>query len=231
MQEKYPNVSSYVFCANNPINLRDYNGKAVHPLGTEELLMIQMTLPKEARSYVILDLNGMIDEATLATCPIVSNNILALQELVADPIVIDVILDNKYKWKPRLNKDDIEDMDNPYPMSYLEPDPDFMDPYNSLNDLSTGESGLMGKALFPDNEGIHNSPDGNVKVIVNISLSLQGRAESYSHEANGHVLRYIKTRYNHKAASHQFDGAIDLNKELVKMIMKSKIETIENNKE
>lgn len=192
--------------------------------------MIQMTLPKEARSYVILDLNGMIDEATLATCPIVSNNILALQELVADPIVIDVSLDNKYEWKEGLNKDGIEDMDNPNPMSYLEPDPVFMDPYNSLNDLSTGESGLVGKALFPDNEGIQNSTDGNIKVIVNISLSLQGRAESYSHEANGHVLRYIKTRYNHKAASHQFDGLMDLNKELVKMIMGSKIETIENNK-
>ena len=40
----------------------------------------------------------------------------------------------------------------------------------------------------------------------------------------------IKTRYNHKAASHQFDGKMDLNKELVKMIMESKIETIENNK-
>ena len=230
LAEKYYSISPYTWCAGNPVRFVDPNGKEVHPLGADELLMIQMTLPKEARSYVILDLNGMIDEATLATCPIVSNNILALQELVADPIVIDVSLDNKYEWKEGLNKDGIEDMDNPNPMSYLEPDPVFMNPYNSLNDLSTGESGLVGKTLFPDNEGIQNSTDGNIKVIVNLSLSLQGRAESYSHEANGHVLRYIKTRYNHKAASHQFDGKMDLNKELVKMIMESKIETIENNK-
>ena len=66
LAEKYFSISPYTWCAGNPVRFVDPSGKKVHPLGADELLMIQMTLPKEARSYVILDLNGMIDEATLA---------------------------------------------------------------------------------------------------------------------------------------------------------------------
>lgn len=128
-----------------------------------------------------------------------------------------------------MSKDDPANI-NPYPMTYFGPNQDFMDPYNFTNDLSTGESGLIGKTLFPDKDGLQNSPDDNIKIIINQGLSSQGRAETYSHEANGHGLLYILSGYNHKDASHHYEGPKDLNRRLVDMIMKSKIETIEVNK-
>ena len=99
-----------------------------------------------------------------------------------------------------------------------------------MGGLSTGESGFMGKTLFPDKEGIQNSPNNNIIVIVNKNLSPAGAAEIYSHEANGHVLLYINNGGNHKGASHQpVDGGwIEGNKILMEMIIKSKKETIKN---
>ena len=37
----------------------------------------------------------------------------------------------------------------------------------TMGGLSTGESGFMGKTLFPDKDGIQNSPNGNIIVIIN----------------------------------------------------------------
>ncbi len=59
------------------------------------------------------------------------------------------------------------------------------------------------KTLFPDKDGIQNSPNGNIIVIINKNLSPAGAAENYSHEANGHALLYILNGGNHKGASHQ----------------------------
>ena len=44
----------------------DIEGTAVRPGGAAELLMIRNTLPKEARVYVRLDKNGLIDRELLA---------------------------------------------------------------------------------------------------------------------------------------------------------------------
>ena len=99
-----------------------------------------------------------------------------------------------------------------------------------MGGLSTGESGFMGKTLFPDKEGIQNSPNGNIIVIVNKNLSPAGAAENYSHEANGHALMYILNGGDHKGASHQpVKGQwIEGNKPLMEMIINSKKETIKN---
>ena len=63
--EKYPSISPYAYCAGNPIRYVDSDGKEIKPAGTAELIMIQNTLPKEARNYVKLDNNGLIDRALL----------------------------------------------------------------------------------------------------------------------------------------------------------------------
>ena len=96
----------------------------------------------------------------------------------------------------------------------------------------TGENGFLGKTLFPDNYGFQNSPNKNIIVIINNNLSQAGAAEIYSHEANGHALLYILNGGNHKGASHQFVRGLclDGNKNLVKMIINSKKETIKNMK-
>jgi RHS repeat-associated protein len=230
--EKYYYISPYAYCAGNPIKYIDTDGREVHPAGLPELEMIQRTLPVEARNYVVLNQSGMIDRAILASCPISSYNISCLQEQVANDKIVDVILANEFTWEPGNTKLALDDPanQNPYPMSYGKPDPDFMDPYHYTNDFSTGETGNTGKTLFPDKDGLQNSPDENIKVIINKNLSPQGRAEAYSHEANGHDLLYMRSGYNHKAASHNYKGSQDLNKKLDDLIMRSKIETIENNK-
>lgn len=56
----------------------------------------------------------------------------------------------------------------------------------------------------------------------------EGRAQTYSHEANGHAHTYIKTQDDRKQASHQYgSGEIDLNRELFKKINESINELLE----
>ena len=92
----------------------------------------------------------------------------------------------------------------------------------SIDEITTGETGLLGKTLFPDNDGVQNSTSNNVEVYINLGLSPNGRAEAYSHEVNGHVLLYFRSGYNHKRASHLYIGAIETNTTLRNLIMKSK---------
>ena len=100
----------------------------------------------------------------------------------------------------------------------------------SIDEITTGDTGLWGKTLFPNNDGVQNSTSNNVEVYINLGLSPNGRAEAYSHEVNGHVLLYFRSGYNHKMASHLYIRAIDTNTTLRNLIMKSKIETIKNNR-
>ena len=100
----------------------------------------------------------------------------------------------------------------------------------SIDEITTGETGLWGKTLFSDNDGVQTSTSNNVEVYINLGLSPNGRAEAYSHEVNGHVLLYFRSGYNHKKASHLYIGARETNTTLRNLIMKSKIETIKNNR-
>lgn len=56
---------------------------------------------------------------------------------------------------------------------------------------STGETGFLGKTLFPDKNGLQNSTNGNTVVLVNSNLSEDGRAQTYSHEARMDMPIYI----------------------------------------
>ena len=51
----------------------------------------------------------------------------------------------------------------------------------------------------------------------------------YKSARAGHSLLYFRTNYNHKKASHKFDGSKDMNSTLVSLIIKAKLETIKNN--
>lgn len=119
-------------------------------------------------------------------------------------------------------------------MSYVPFDPSYPEDRDltgsTIGGTSTGENGFMGKTLFPDREGVQNSPNGNIIVIVNKNLSPAAAAELYSHEGNGHALLYILNGGDHKGASHQpVNGQwIEGNKTLMGMILNSKKETIKN---
>ena len=230
LSEKYYSWSPYNFCVGNPIGNVDLEGKSVKPAGTAELTMIQNTLPEDARNYVKLDENGRIDRTLLNLYSSNSLNYNNLRTLVNSDRMIEVILDDHFTFKGadgnlgyatmQYNKFD--------PIYDSESDKDLTG--ETMNGLSSGESGFLGKTLFPDKNGVQNSPNDNIIVIINKNLSPQGAAEIYSHEANGHALLYIMNGGNHNGASHQpIDGRfVEGNIILKEMIINSKKETIKN---
>lgn len=230
LAEKYYSISPYAYCGNNPVNLIDPDGTIIIPKGAEELDMIRNTLPEEDREYVKLDENGQIDAKSLNEHKSKRGNYNLLSELVNSDKIVEVVLDDKFTFMKQDGKSETQTMTYVSfdPKYDLESDKDING--ETINGLSTGESGFMGKTLFPDKDGIQNSPNGNIIVIINKNLSPAGAAETYSHEANGHALLYIKNGGNHNGASHQSINKqwIEGNEILKRMIISSKKETIVN---
>jgi RHS repeat-associated protein len=227
LSEKYYNISPYAYCLNNPVNAIDPDGRKVRPAGIAELKMIQNTLPLEARQYVVLNTSGFIDKQVLDSYSGSSLNVENLKLLVASTYVIDVCLDDKFEFADPNGNIGYDKMNYvAYDSKYDEKDTKG----ETINGLSSGESGFMGKTLFPDRDGLQNSTNENIQVIINRYLSPAGAAEVYSHEGNGHALLYIQNGGNHKGASHQpVDGLwIEGNTRLMDMIINSKKETIKN---
>ncbi len=224
LAEKYYSISPYVYCAANPVNLVDPEGEDVKPKGDEELSMIRNTLPPEARQFVQLDENGLIDRDILKHYHGISWNYESLRTLVNTNVMTIVTLDNKFDYVDKMGKG------GTHFMSYESADPDFMDTHFETAGVTTGESGFLGKALFPDRNGYENSPSDNMEIIINKSLSPLGAAETFSHEAYGHAVLYILTNKSHEAASHHFKGAVDTNRILIIRIITARKETVNNMK-
>lgn len=114
-------------------------------------------------------------------------------------------------------------------MLYTGVDDFFIDKdFNYTSGLTTGETGFLGKTLFPDRDGIQNSPTENIEVIINKHLSVVGAAEMLSHELYGHALIYIESGYNHTKASHKTVNSVDMNYYLCDKIKRARKETIQN---
>lgn len=223
LAEKYYPISPYAYCAGNPVRYIDPDGRQVHPAGEGELKMILNTLRKQDQKHIQLDDNGYINKKKMAKHKSNSYNYNALMTLVASDLDINVKLSTEYEYRDE-NGDNQE-----AEMGYGDIIPEFADPEgNDMNGLSTGETGLSGVSLMPgEGKSGVNSPDGSIHVIINSKLSSAGRAETYSHEANGHVLLYEKTRSREKAA-HNYQGLSETNIVLKQMIIRSKRETIKN---
>lgn len=198
----------------------------VKPAGKAEVEVIRNTLPQDARVYVRLDHNGLIDKDLLNSYMGESLNVNNLKALVNSDIMVEIVLDDGFAFKG-------EDGNIGHvSMSYFPFDPLFPEDKDVLGEtisgLSTGESGHIGQTLFPGLDGDRNSLNDNIIVIINKHLSPAGAAEAYSHEANGHALLYIINGGDRFNAGHIFQGSIDINVPLRNMIINSKKETIYN---
>ena len=228
LAEKYYSLSPYLWCAGNPVKFIDPDGKKVRPKSSKELGIIHNTLPKDARSYVRIDNNGFIDNELLNLYKGDSSNFKSLKILSNSDINVEILLDDRYTYMCQDGRLESTTMQyNDFDPQYdLESDKDISG--ETINGLSTGESGFLGKVLFPDKDGVQNSTNHNIIVIINKNLSSAGAAEVYSHEVNGHALLYIMNGGNHVGASHQTINMFDGNRTLIEMIIKSKKETINN---
>ena len=224
LAEKYLSTSPYGYCLNNPIMYIDPEGGYVVAASGAEQKMILNTLPKDLQRYVVFDRRGYINQEIIKDVRTSSLNFNSLKAMVLSETTVEVKLDNKFTYSDEFGN--IKESEMPY----FGVDEEFVGNNSGKGvGTSTGETGFLGKTLFPDKAGLQNSPNSNIKIIVNSELSEEGQAQTYSHEANDHAYTYIKTQGDRKQASHQYgNGGVDLNRELFKRINESINETIRN---
>ena len=207
LAEKYYSLSPYAYCAGDPVNLVDPEGKAVKPLSEDALEMIRNTLSSRDREFVRLNSNGLLDVKYLSDHKSDSSNYNSLVRLAESSTIIEVSLDDSFEYK------DLNDKIGTHFMSYLGIDDYFVgnNDYRGIG-TTTGEVGFLGKTLFPGYNASENSTDETIRVIVNSKLSKQGKAETFAHEGYGHAYMYVKTSGNYTASAHAFSkGNIDTN--------------------
>lgn len=142
---RHPLINPYVYRASDPIKFIDPDGRDVKPAGTAELVMMQNTLPKDARNYVRLDKNGLIDRKLLNSYDGKSLNFNNLKTMVNSDMMVEVVLDDIFTFMGKDGKLGTATM------SYYSFDPKYDSESDkdltggTMNGLSTGESGFMGK--------------------------------------------------------------------------------------
>ena len=163
LAERTPEVSPYVYCVDNPVNAIDVDGRKIYAIQIEAQRMILNTLPEDLRQYVQFDKKGYIRQDPLKTIQSDSQNFQSLKTMALSDKIVEVKLDDKFRYR---NKKGILCV---YPMHYSGVDRSFVGNNNGRGiGASTGETGLLGKTLFPDSNGLQNSPNNNIIVVINL---------------------------------------------------------------
>ncbi len=224
---KYPHLSSYLYCAGNPINATDPSGMVVIASDRQSQIAIRNTLPVNDRDYVMFDENNQIIVSLMESHESISMNYNDLLEMAQNSINIVVMTQDYYLYKDNEGQIHFRHMGQiEYDEYYMEENP--IAPTGSTN----GDTGFLGKALLPDvGKSGQNSIDNNIYIILNKGMSDLGAAETFSHEGYGHAYLYMKTQ-DREIAGHDFiEGSKENNKLLVNRIVNSILETIKNFKE
>ena len=227
LAKKYPSVSGYVFCVDNPIRLIDPNGKAVKPEGDLAMSIIKNTLPKDTWQYITLDKNGYIDRETMNQYKGDSENFMSLKTLVESPedIKVSTLTQTNYV---RNGEKETEYFN---PISVHE---DFFDTnFTSCSGNTVGEYGNLGVTYMPTNGEVGKADAENpnsIRININPSLSPVGAAETFSHEGYGHALIYVESGGDRYRAVHHFQNSHETNQELIDKSIKARKETIKNMK-
>lgn len=152
MGEKYYSLTPYTYCANSPINMIDIDGRRVIAVSNEAQRMILNTLPLEYRQYISFNKDGLIKANGLVNIESNSNNFNSLRTMVLSEMTVNVVLNDRYEYV------DQNGNKKSHYMNYLGVDQYFIGNDNGRGIApSTGETGLLGKTLFPDKNGLQNS--------------------------------------------------------------------------
>jgi len=238
LAEKYPNMSSYVYCANNPVKYVDPDGREIKT-SVIYLPLISATLTSRESKFVSLNSRGFINRNLMNLGMIImggktSSNYANLFEIVNNS--------NTVEFSAPLNKTAIDANGNPVAISDMAFQ--FKDPVNDeYSDNSPTLIGGVGIALAPRNfpltendlkvkeklpsEQQYYSSNNNFQVMVN------GRGIKYSgtfrelvlataHELYGHVLMFLRG----KSALHDYVEGRDANTELDNQLKRTQDETI-----
>ncbi len=225
--EQTPEVSPYAYCAADPVNYTDPTGKYVIAHTAEEKRMILNTIPAELRAEIKFE-NGLLLPESIQSIDSDDQNFNDLKAMaINDQYTFEARLDTEYIYKDK--NGEIHTCD----MNYTGVDEYFKRDENDLSTgPSTGETGLLGKTLFPDLNGAENSTTDHIIIVVNSQLSEKGRAEIFAHEGYGHGYIYMISNRDRKRASHDPPkiGFKDLNRELFNRISRAISNTIINMK-
>ena len=223
--EKYYHISPYAYCANNPVNAVDPDGRIVIPYGNQALSIIRNTLPQDARQYVTLNSNGYIDVNRMKQYKGESNNYKSLLTLADSKLEISVttLQETQYNKNGETSNEKF---------NTVEVIDDFADKaFDSCSGNTTGECGNLGVTYMPSDDGtgkVDAKEPNTIHININPSLSSVGAAEAFSHEGYGHALIFIESGGDRKRAVHHFVGTKETNGELSKKSIRARKETIKN---
>jgi RHS repeat-associated protein len=158
MAGKYPSLTPYNYCADNPIMLQDPDGKKIETTDKQSQSNIRNTLTKQEAKYVKFDKNGMLNNKTLNKSKSTSENMTALKTLANSKTT--------YSFQVSEAGHDGEKF---------------------YDNSATGGNYYRGVTEIPNAQS-NPSPDDKVHIMVGSVLSEEQQVMTTAHEAFGHGL-------------------------------------------
>jgi RHS repeat-associated protein len=184
--EKYYSISPYVYCANNPVNRIDPNGKVVIASDENARRNIINTLNASEAKYVQFDKNGILNHDLLAKYDGYSENLSALKALS----------ESSTNYFFQVSDKDINGK------SFFEKGTDL----NYPNNYSYGVTNLPGAENDP-------SPNENVYIFTASFLDERIQARNTAHEGYGHAYFYELSKKDPSINPNHTRGKIGVQKE------------------
>ena len=228
---KYPNISSYVYCADNPVKYIDPDGRKLQIANLESFGVLLSSLPQGARSLIQQDKNGYIQSGSVEIALAKfsdSGNLQALKTIVDDnrTAVFDAtktsynyIDAETGKTEPYIFKEprsnDYDDL-----LSIFQGTPAekkmYAEHLKKKNIGNSDVSGNLGATLRPNDQqqpfpGGSESTTNNFEIYVSpVGTTKIQKAKNVGHELFGHLFMFITNKDpRHRAGNPQLEKQID----------------------
>ena len=191
LADKYPNISPYAYCSWNPVKFVDPDGRIVQVFDADGVSTLYNTLNTSDRAHVSIDEQGYVAIDQEHVFYTGSNNYKALAELVESNTTYTIATGNSFEYKNEKGST---------MLGYMSPVQVIPDFGQDAFGFDTNETGWLGVTQTPGEEpNKYNSLDNSVHVLINSTLSTEGKAQILSHELYGHALLYQRGQpHTHK---------------------------------